>query len=141
MKTELQKTLTSIAPSIYIQTIWGIDEDCRDIRKDCDGFDDEDPNDWTCWQSEIRATCIIDGEEVSGSAYLGGTWEKAGDLPEYSNPEISGYEPQMTEEALDDLRVYCDAKTLRQIDKAVAFIKRKMEADHKAQCLQQLQKV
>jgi hypothetical protein len=139
MKTELQKTLASIAPSIHIQTVWSIDEDYRDIRKDCDGFDDEDPNDWTCWQSEIRATCIIDGEEVSGSAYLGGTWGKAGDLPEYSNPEISGYEPQMTEEALDDLRVYCDTKKLRQINKAVAFIKRKMETDYKAQ-RQQLQK-
>lgn len=103
MKTELQKALASIAPSIHIQTIWSIDEDCGPISKECCGFDASEDDDRQAWQSEVRATCIIDGEEISGSAYLGGTWEKAGDLPEYSNPEISGYEPQMTEEALQEL--------------------------------------
>lgn len=103
MKTELQQTLAKIAPYIAIRTLWEPDPDLRDIRKDCDGFEDEDPDDWQAWQSEIRASAIVDGEEISGSAYLGGTWERAGDLPEYSNPEISGYEPQMTEEALEDL--------------------------------------
>lgn len=103
MKTELQKQLATIAPSVSIRTIWEIDPDHYDIRKDCDGFDDENPEDWTCWQSEIRATAIIDGEEVTGSAYLGGTWEKAGDSPDESNPTISGYEPQMTVEALEEL--------------------------------------
>ncbi len=101
MKTKLQKTLATIAPSVSIRTIWEIDPDHYDIRKDCDGFDDENSEDWKCWQSEVRATAIIDGEEISGSAYLGGTWEKADDSPEESNPEISGYENQMTVEALE----------------------------------------
>jgi hypothetical protein len=103
MKTELQKKLAKIAPSICIDTLWEHDHDHRDIRKDCDGFDDENPADWQAWQSEVRATCIYDGEEITGSAYLGGTWEKAGDHPETSNPEISGYENQMTAEALEEL--------------------------------------
>ena len=103
MKTELQKALSKIAPSVCIQTIWEHDPDLFDIRQNCDGFDDEDPDDWQAWQSEVRASAIADGEEVSGSAYLGGTWEKAEDIPEESNPEISGYERQMTVEALEEL--------------------------------------
>lgn len=103
MKTELQKALSKIAPSICIQTLWEHDHDHSDIRKDCDGFDDENPDDWQAWQSEVRASAIGDGEEISGSAYLGGTWERAGDIPEESNPEISGYERQMTAEALEEL--------------------------------------
>jgi len=103
MKTKLQKNLAKIAPSVHIVTIWSHDPDCLDIRKDCDGFEDADPEDWQAWQSEIQVSTILNGELVSESAYLGGTWEKAGDLPEYSNPEISGYEPQMTAEALEGL--------------------------------------
>lgn len=103
MKTDLQKELAKLAPHISIKTIWEHDSDLRDIREDCDGFDDENPEDWQAWQSEARATAIADGEAFSGSAYLGGTWEKAGDLPEESNPDISGYEPQMTAEALEEL--------------------------------------
>ena len=101
MKTELQKTLAAIAPSIAIRTIWEHDPDHYDIREDCDGFDDENPEDW---QSEVRATAICGGEEITGSAYLGGTWEKAGDNPAESNPDISGYELDMTREALRELR-------------------------------------
>jgi hypothetical protein len=103
MKTALQKTLAAIAPSVSIETHWSHDEDLRDIRKDCCGMDDENPEDWQAWQSEVRATAIVNGEEVSGSDYLGGTWEKAGDVPSESNPEISGYENQMTVDALQDL--------------------------------------
>jgi len=72
-------------------------------------------------------------EPCSGSAYLGGTWEKYGENPSVSNPEISGYEPQMTVEALNDLRIYCDPKTIRQIDKAIRLIKKEMQASYKAQ--------
>ena len=103
MQTELQKTLAKIAPNISIKTIWGHDADHHDIRDDCDGFEVENPEDWQAWQSEIRAACICEGREIIGSAYLGGTWEKAGDNPAISNPEISGYELQMTEEALREL--------------------------------------
>ncbi len=103
MKTELQKRLATVAPSISIRTIWSYDPDLRDIRKDCDGMEDENPEDWQAWQSEIEVSAIKNGELMKTSAYLGGTWEKAGDLPEESNPDISGYEPQMTQEALEEL--------------------------------------
>lgn len=103
MKTELQKALASLAPSICIKTTWEHDPYCRDIRQDCEGMEDEDPDDWQAWQSEVSASAIINGEEVSASAYLGGTWEKATDHPETSNPDISGYEPDMTVGALTGL--------------------------------------
>lgn len=130
MQTELQKTLAKIAPNIFIQTIWDHDPDHHDIREDCDGFDDENPEDWQAWQSEIRAACICEGREITGSTYLGGTWEKAGDNPALSNPEISGYERQMTEEALKELLnempivgIDGNATPLRaQIDKAIAHL-------------------
>lgn len=124
MKTELQKKLATLAPHVSVHTIWSHDLDLRDIRQDCCGMDDEDPEDWQAWQSEIRAMAVVDGEEVSGSDYLGGTWERAGDVPEESNPTISGYEPQMTREALSQLLPLCqsDEALTAQIESALAAI-------------------
>ena len=108
MKTALQKHLATIAPSISIQTIWEHDPDHErefiDLsRNPGDCFYGEERDDWQCWQSEICATAIQCGEEVTGHAYLGGTWEKAGDVPSESNPDISGYEAQLTVEELEEL--------------------------------------
>jgi hypothetical protein len=130
MKTHLQKTLQALTPSISIQTLWEPDPDAGTVSQNCDGFTREDDDQWQAWQSEIRATAIIDGEEITCSAYLGGTFEQAGDRPEYSNPDISGYEPQMTEEALTELReripagnVYADA-CRSQIGAALGYLKK-----------------
>lgn len=103
MKTKLQKSLAKIAPYIAITTIWEIDRDCGPISRECDGFEPSEDYKWTPWQSNVRAVAIVNGEELEGNAYLGGTWEKAGDLPEESNPDISGYELGMTVEALREL--------------------------------------
>jgi len=121
MKTKLQATLATIAPSISIQTEWSHDSDLRDIRKDCDGMDDENPEDWQAWQSEVSASAIVNGEIVSASAYLGGTWEKAGDNPYESNPDISGYESGMTAEALTELLTLAPAYS-GEIHAALAHI-------------------
>jgi hypothetical protein len=123
MKTDLQKQLAKVAPNVSIETYWSHDPDFHDIRKHCDGFDNEDPEDWQAWQSEIRATCIIEGETVNGFSYLGGTWEKADDAPEVSNPTISGYERQMTEEALRELgQQIADDVLSSQIIAALRFL-------------------
>lgn len=111
MKTELQKRLALVAPSISIVTRWEYDPDSGPVSKECDGFTAEEDDDWQAWQSEICATAILESEEISGSAYLGGTFEKAGDNPAESNPEISGYENQMTQEALGELRDRCTGGT------------------------------
>ena len=136
MKTELQKHLATIAPSVALYTIWEHDADLYDIRTDCDGMDDEDPDDWQAWQSEVRATAIADGEEITGSAYLGGTWERAGDNPAESNPEISGYELQMTSEALEELRnaLPAEAVTLAsQVAAALDYLKAEARLSYEAQ--------
>lgn len=124
MKTKLQIELRKIAPSFLISTIWEHDQDCRDIRKDCDGMDDEDPDDWQAWRSEICVAIIREGERVTHSAYLGGTWEKAGDVPEESNPTISGYENQMTVEALEGVakQLPADDAAQAEIVAAIAYI-------------------
>jgi hypothetical protein len=126
-KTALQLALTKVAPSICIRTLWEHDPDMHDITKDCDMPPETDPDDWQAWQSEVRATAIVDGEEVSGSDYLGGTWEKAGDDPAESNPDISGYEPDMTEKALRELHglieeVNPESPLLAEIDAALTAI-------------------
>lgn len=122
-RTKLQLALAKVAPHISIRTIWEHDPECYDITKECDMPPDTDPADWQAWQSEVRATCIQEGEEVTGSAYLGGTWEKSGDIPEESNPTISGYEPDMTKEALQELhgRV-TDEDLIRQIEAALDYL-------------------
>jgi len=135
MKTKLQLSLARVAPGISIRTIWEHDNEHSDIRDDCDGFDDEDPDDWQCWQSEVRAMTVIGGEEVTGSAYLGGTWEKADDAPEVSNPEISGYELQMTVEALEELAGQCpaDVVTTSQIEAAISHCLEQSEKEYAKQ--------
>ena len=132
MKTDIQTfkpadllaKLAVVAPSIAIETIWGHDMDCRDITKDCDMPADTDPDDWQAWQSEVRATAIIGGSEISGSDYLGGTWEKYGDNPAKSNPEISGYLPQMILEAINELGKQAPTghPIQREINAALAII-------------------
>lgn len=125
MKTKLQQKLATVAPYLAIQTIWEHDTDLYDIREDCDGMDDEDPADWQAWDSEIRVTAVKDGEEITASEYLGGTWEKAGDVPEESNPEISGYEHQMTVAALEDMEIQVsgDAVLENQVRRALELLK------------------
>jgi hypothetical protein len=95
MKTELQKQLAIIAPSISIRTRWSLDWS--------EPTPPEGPENWTVWQSETTARIIIQGEEIVGRATLGGTFEKDGDDPNITNPTISGYENQMTVEALSEL--------------------------------------
>mgnify|MGYP003556210305 CR=1 FL=1 len=134
-KTELQKALAAIAPSICIRTIWEHDEDCRDIRKDVCDMEDEDPDDWQAWQSNVKAVAIVNGEEIEGNAYLGGTWEKAGDVPEESNPEISGYENQMTVEALEELFVSpaIQPSLAAEIGLAIDYCKREADLSYDKQ--------
>lgn len=134
MKTELQKQLAKIAPSISISTLWEHDPDCGPISKDCDGFDASEDEEWQAWQSEIRCTAIVEGEAIEGNAYLGGTWEKAGDSPEVSNPDISGYEPQMTVEALEELQHQVEEETLlAQIAAAAEHCEALMRSTYEAQ--------
>lgn len=110
-KTKLQKKLAAIHGGISIETIWSHDDDAsfteHGMTKPGGCFHSEDPDEWQAWQSEVRASVIHNGEIVSASAYMGGTWEKYGDNPAESNPEISGYEPQMTQEALEELAQLC----------------------------------
>jgi hypothetical protein len=116
MKTTLQKKLAKIAPSICIKTTWSPDPD----RGEHDG--------WEAWNADITATIIIYGEEVVGRAGMGGVWQAPEDLPWVKNPDVSGYEPQMTQEALAELlwTVSIVDRVLRnQIHSAIEFIQKR----------------
>lgn len=133
-KTTLQQALAKIAPYVSIHTHWEHDHDSGPISKECDGFSEDEDDGWQAWQSEITATAVIDGEDKTGRAYLGGTFEKVDDLPEESNPEISGYENQMTQEALQELRgqVESDDLLTGQIDAALAYLEKKSQEEYEA---------
>lgn len=119
---ELLATLAKLAPSIGIETIWEHDDFCGPISKDCHGYTKADDDDWQAWQSEVRASAIVEGKTVSGSAHLGGTWEKVWDHPGLSNPEISGYLPQMIIEALEELLPQVGLSLASEIEAALAVL-------------------
>jgi hypothetical protein len=104
MQSPLQTRLTDAAPQIAIQTIWKHDDDANfnDIRHCLPPS--ARPSQWQAWQSEVRASVITRGQLKQASSYLCGTWERSKNHPQRSNPEISGYEPQMTADALEELR-------------------------------------
>ena len=58
----------------------------------------------TAWDAEVRVTVIMNGALESASNYLLEVFEHNGQHPSRSNPEISGYELQMTQEAFEELK-------------------------------------
>lgn len=116
------------APALAFKTIWEHDPDCerdfRELSKPGNCFEGEDRDDWEPWQSEVQVSAIVAGELLTGSGYLGGTWEKYGDNPAESNPDISGYWWDKASEALDELETATEIAAFRsetladQIDRA-----------------------
>ena len=124
--TELIEALRLAAPSVSITTEWEHDDDSAgewsELSRPGECFDGEDRDDWTCWQSTVTARAIVNGEVIEGNAYLGGTWEKYGDDPRKSNPDISGYFPQMAREALGFLDDAIPAGHLREVAAAIELL-------------------
>ena len=112
LKTFLD-ALKRAAPSIAFSILRQHDPFVGPIHKEYDGFTAEEADDWQAWQSEVTASTLIGGDLKAGRYYLGryylgryylgGTFERADDIPEESNPFISGYLPYMIASALDDL--------------------------------------
>jgi len=123
--TQLQRQLRTITPHIVIQTIWEHDTDLVDIRTDTDGMDDADPTHWQAWIAEVRASATYMDQDISGSAFLCGIWERADDLPEESNPTVSSYEIDLTIEALYDLAAQLndDCNYLHSINDLINHLK------------------
>ena len=94
---ELIDALKRIAPQMTVEVIWEPDPDGEWFEEN------GNVRNYECWQSEVKVQIQLNGEFFDGNAYLGGTWENKGDHPSESNPNISGYLPQMIEEAIDEL--------------------------------------
>lgn len=128
MKTPKQifDTLALLAPGIAVAVHWTRDDDARwsDISEALPG---ESRDDWQAWETEVRATAIVKGKEIVGNAYLCGTWEKYGDNPAQSNPDISGYLPQKIAEALEELNSAGCGSLLSEIAPARNFMRQEMQ--------------
>ena len=111
MKSPLQNTLKTLAPSINIATHWSLDEYADRMSDACEGEDPANDDDWTAWQSEVRATAVLAGDMIQGTDYLHGTYERIGDDPSISNPEISGYESDMVVNAVTELLLKAQTDT------------------------------
>lgn len=81
-------------PGIYVSILWSIDTDYV-----WDGEPSQEPGS-PPYVAEVRAVQIVDGKMYSGSDYLGGCYPEEDGF----DPEISGYFPQM----LDDALAYLD---------------------------------
>jgi len=128
---ELIQKLNEIAPSIAIETIWSQDTNAS-WRDAGDWTKGQQAKNWFPWQSEVRATAISNGKLITGHAYLGATWERRGKDPAESNPDISGYLPQMIWKALDELDTV-EPALLKQKDAAIALIDKEMSDRYTAQ--------
>lgn len=104
IKAELSAKINRLFPSLLLETHWEPDDSQNgEIFRIGGALYGEQRDDWQAWQSEVRATVIFNGAELSGNAFLGGTWQKYGDAPETVNPDISGYWKQMAGDALAEL--------------------------------------
>ena len=98
MKTELQKRLAPVAPSIAINTHWNLE--------------------WKAWSCEVRATAVLENGAATGAGHLSGAWEKTGE-----NPDMAGHEMDLTEEALLKLRKGCrGSAVLLEIEAALVEV-------------------
>ncbi len=141
---KLYATLATLAPSVAFSTLWEHDTDAKwDIEDPS-----LDPRDFQAWQTDTSARAIVDGREIEGNAYLGGTWIEFGEDPAKVNPEISGYLLQKLDEATQDLAVQLDQAAdkmtgdecavsglyplITQAEAVHAFLKDTMRAEYEA---------
>ena len=139
MKTDPATTLATLAtlvPSVAFRTDWEPDNDCRFDEHGMTApggcFHGEDPDDWQCWQSDTSARAIVGGQVLTGHAYLGGTWERYGDDPAEVNPDVSGYLPQLLDEAAEALLLsmrdrvpdagFAPVSLVEEVNKARAYL-------------------
>jgi hypothetical protein len=133
MKTKLQKELAKIISHAVIETIWERDRDgqaeFKKLQAPGEAFENEKQKDWVCWQSEVKVRVISGGKAFEHSTYLSGTWERKGSAPSKVNQNISGYENQMTRDALIALK----EKGATGLDIGIKFITAKMDEEYDAQ--------
>lgn len=87
-------------PDIVIEVTRIADHDTR--------WDGDDPigDEFDCFDHEVTAYTIRNGVRIEGTATLGGSWYDLDDHDAHNQAciaEISGYLPQMIDEAIDEL--------------------------------------
>ena len=124
----LCQQLKAIAPSVVFQVKHTKDPNCI---WDGDKSFDPDEEGFEAYDVDVKANAIVAGEFVTGTASLGGTWEK----PDEIDPYIGGYLPQMLQEAAEELlENETLPKELRgQLENAVKFLCEHMKHRHAKQ--------
>jgi hypothetical protein len=107
MKTELQTALVAFIPTVAVKTVWYRGWLSSEGAQE--------------WDAEVQVSTIVNGDIYTGSAYLGGVMEQAGDDPKISNPTISGYEIGLTHDALTELSDKLPKCVVVQLDIAAAI--------------------
>ncbi len=117
--------LKRLAPSIVFSV-----EHTEDPNFEWDG-DGPDPAEdgYVAYDVEVRAMTIVDGEEIEGVNYLGGSYDK----PHEKDPDVHGYLPQMLDASLDDLMGELSGAVLRQAKAAKKYLGEAMKRRYDAQ--------
>lgn len=87
--------LDKIAPDIDFNVEW---EEDPSFEWDGEGPDPREEG-YVPHDVRVSAMVVIEGKEIVGDAYLGGTYDK----PDEQDPDIHGYLPQMLSEAVVNL--------------------------------------
>ena len=82
-------------PEIYVSTLWEYD---KEYGWDGDGPDPQDEG-YFPHRVSVGAEKIVNGEKLTGFAYLGGCYK----LPQDENEEVGGYFEELAREAIDNL--------------------------------------
>ena len=82
-------------PEIYIYVLWEYDEE---YEWDGDGPDPQDEG-YLPHNVTVCAEKIVNGERLTGFAYLGGCYK----LPDEENEEVDGYFEELAREAISNL--------------------------------------
>lgn len=118
----IKKALKEIAPQISV----GVRRD-EDTNFIWDG-DGPDPSEFGFipYNIDVYAMSIVNGEEVEGHGYLGGSYDKPGEF----DPDIGGYFPQKLEEAFEELSEQLSGEILKQAKAALQYLKKYMRMTH-----------
>jgi len=103
-------------------------EEDPDFVWDGDGPDPREEG-ATAYDVYIRAEAVVDGEHIEGHASLGGHLL----MPGESDDDISGYLPQMLEEAAEELETQATGAVKKQAKAAREYLKKVLRARYKEQ--------
>lgn len=119
------RKLRDVAPDLAVTVHF---EEDYGFQWDGDGPDPVEEG-FTCYDVEVRASIIFQGEIVSRSEYMGGHYAKGGDL----DTDLSGYFPQMAHDAVCEMIELVGFNRSRELQLAEQVLSGEMTARYQEQ--------